>query len=177
MIIVLYLSAIVAANLLVAKFGPSIAIINTFVFIGLDLTARDTLHERWQHKNLWLKMAILIATGSALSAALSWQARNIAIASCVAFALAGLVDALMYQSLKGRAHLVKVNGSNVVSAAVDSIVFPALAFGFPLLLGVMLASFVGKVAGGFVWSIVLKQPVKQIKGGGDMRANHVGPNF
>ena len=43
-IVGLYLVAIIAANLLVAKFGPAISIVNAFLFIGLDLTARDKLH-------------------------------------------------------------------------------------------------------------------------------------
>lgn len=62
----LYLTAIVAANLLVAKFGVTVVILNAFVFIALDLTTRDVLHEQWHGRNLWAKMAALIATGSAL---------------------------------------------------------------------------------------------------------------
>ena len=50
--VVLYLFAIVAANLLVARFGPSVTIINAFLFIGLDLTTRDGLHEAWGKSGL-----------------------------------------------------------------------------------------------------------------------------
>jgi hypothetical protein len=50
--IILYLAAIVAANLSVAHFGPSVAVLNAFLFIGLDLTTRDALHERWRGRNL-----------------------------------------------------------------------------------------------------------------------------
>ena len=154
-LIILYLIAIVAANLLVAKFGAGMAIINAFVFIGLDITARDALHERWKHEGLWWKMGVLILSGSALSAALNWRAARIAGASCLAFAGAGAVDAIVYHVLREKVRLVKINGSNVVSAAVDSIIFPALAFGFPLLIGVMVGQFVAKVAGGFIWSLML----------------------
>lgn len=87
-LITLYLVAIVAANLLVAKFGVAVVVINAFVFIGLDLTTRDVLHEYWQHKHLWRNMALLIATGSLLSALLNWQATPIAVASFIAFAAA-----------------------------------------------------------------------------------------
>jgi len=44
----LYLVAIVAANLSVAYFGASASIFNAFLFIGLDLTTRDLLHEQWR---------------------------------------------------------------------------------------------------------------------------------
>lgn len=157
MIIAMYLVAIVAANLLVAQFGPSVAIVNAFLFIGLDITARDTLHERWQHDGLVWKMTVLIASGSILSALLNWGAAQIALASFLAFAAAGISDAIVYHILRERIRLLKINGSNVVSSAVDSAVFPALAFGFPLLLGVMLGQFVAKVVGGFVWSLILNR--------------------
>ena len=152
--VVMYLVAIVAANLLVAQFGPSVVVINAFVFIGLDLTARDHLHDAWKRRNLWSKMALLIGTGSLLSWLLNRSAGPIALASFVAFGCAGIADALVYHLLGERSRMLRINGSNVVSAAVDSIVFPTLAFGgfMPL---VTLGQFAAKVAGGFVWSLVL----------------------
>ncbi len=163
--IALYLAAIVAANLMIATFGPDMAIISAFLFIGLDITARDALHEAWKHEGLWWKMLLLIAAGSVLSAALNWNAAGIALASFLAFAGAGIADTVAYHLLRDRARLLKINGSNVVSAAVDSVLFPALAFGFPLLVTVMVGQFIAKVAGGFLWSVVLKaleprQPVR-----------------
>lgn len=155
MLIAIYLIAIVAANLSVAAFGPSVSILNAFLFIGLDLTTRDALHEHWHGRALWPRMLALIAGGSVISAALNWQASNIAVASFVAFAAAGIADTLVYHALGSRARLLRVNGSNVVSAAVDSAIFPALAFGFPLLLPIMIGQFVAKVAGGFLWSLIL----------------------
>lgn len=155
MLILMYLTAIVLANLSVTAFGPDVTIINAFLFIGLDLTTRDSLHERWK-TNLWRNMGLLILTGSVLSAVLNWEALPIAVASCAAFGLAALADTLIYQRLHERSKLVKVNGSNVISAAVDSITFPALAFGFPLLVPVIVGQFAAKVGGGFVWSLLLR---------------------
>ena len=94
--IILYLIAIILANLTVAQFGPSVTIINAFLFIGLDLTARDQLHEAWRGKNLLPKMAALIAAGSLLSWLLNRNAGPIALASFAAFAAAAIVDALVY---------------------------------------------------------------------------------
>lgn len=155
-LVALYLVAIVAANLLVAQFGPSISILNAFLFIGLDLTTRDVLHEKWQ-SNLWLKMLALIAAGSLLSWFLNRNAGPIALASFVAFAGAGIADTVVYQLLGDKSRLIKINGSNVVSAGVDSLLFPALAFGWSLMWGIVLGQFVAKTVGGFLWSLVISR--------------------
>lgn len=155
----LYLIAIIAANLLTARYGPRMAYINAFLFIGLDLTARDKLHEAWGGRGLIWKMGLLIASGSFLSWIFNQDAGRVAAASFIAFACAGLADALIYQLLKGRDYLVKVNGSNVVSSAVDSLVFPTIAFG-GFSVWVTLMQFTAKILGGFIWSLLLRQPNK-----------------
>lgn len=160
--ITLYLLAIIAANLLVVKFGPSIAVINAFIFIGLDLTSRDYLHEQWRGKHLWWKMLSLIATGSLLSWFLNREAGQIALASFVAFAGAGVVDTVVYWLLGERSRLLRINGSNVVSAAVDSFIFPVLAFGWPPLWGIVLGQFVAKTLGGAIWSAVIEVVRREI---------------
>lgn len=153
-LITAYLFAIVIANLMVAALGPAVTPITAFLLIGLDLTARDRLHEAWRGQRLWLNMVALIASGSIISYLLNANAGPIALASFVAFAASGAVDALVYHLLGSRAYLVRVNGSNVVSAAVDSLLFPTLAFGM-LLPWVVLGQFVAKVAGGAVWAWIL----------------------
>ena len=82
----MYLVAIVLANLLVAEFGTKAVLVVAFLFIGLDLTSRDYLHEIWQSK-LWLKMLLLIGVGSLLSWLLNKDAGQIALASFLAFLL------------------------------------------------------------------------------------------
>ena len=155
--IVLYLAAIVAANLLTAQYGPGISIVNAFLFIGLDLTSRDALHERWRHNHLWSKMFGLIATGSALSWVLNRNAGQIALASLIAFAAAGLVDLVVYQWVRSRfSRITSVNGSNVISAMVDSTVFPTIAFG-GFLPWVTLGQWAAKVGGGLVWLWILRK--------------------
>jgi queuosine precursor transporter len=156
MLVVIYLVAIVAANLLVATFGPSTTPYTAFLFIGLDLTCRDRLHESWQYKQLGTRMALLIVAGSVLSWLLNRNAGPIALASCVAFGAAATVDALAYHGLRWQPWAYKVNGSNILSAAVDSLLFPTLAFG-TLLPAVVLGQFAAKVAGGLIWSVLLRR--------------------
>jgi len=155
MLIALYLAAIIAANLIVTHYGPQASVWTAFLFIGLDLTTRDSLHEAWQGRGLWWKMAALIGAGSILSYALNANAGPIALASFVAFAAAGSIDTLAYWLLGEKSRFVRVNGSNVVSAAADSLVFPILAFGWPPMWGIIAGQFIAKTVGGFVWSLVL----------------------
>ena len=158
--ICLYLFAIIAANLIVMRFGPSVSIITAFIFIGLDLTARDHLHDAWHGKHLARNMVLLIAAGSILTIIVNQGAGRIAVASFVAFAVAATVDTLTYQRLFHRTRLVRINGSNVFSAAADSLLFPLLAFGWPPLVGVMLGQFAAKVGGGFIWSLIIEKSKK-----------------
>lgn len=152
--VLMYLVAIVLANVSAAIFGPAITIVNAFFLIGLDLTARDKLHDAWHGNKLLLKMGVLIATGSVLSWIINRNAGPIAVASFVAFGLAALTDAIVYQGLFNRSRLLRINGSNIPAALVDSLVFPTMAFGgflWPIVLG----QFAAKVIGGFLWSLVL----------------------
>lgn len=158
--VLVYLVAIVAANLSVAYFGPQAVIVNSFLLIGLDLTTRDKLHELWHNDRLWLRMFGLILTGSIITVILNAGAWQIALASTVAFGAAAVVDAIVYQVLYKRHKLVKMNGSNVLSAAVDSVLFPAIAFGFPLMWTIMLGQFAAKVLGGLMWSFVIARTMK-----------------
>lgn len=153
--IALYLLAIVLANLTIAAFGPSAAIAVAFFFIGLDLTSRDQLHELWRGKHLFLKMATLIAIGSMLSWLLNRNAGPVALASFVAFASAATVDAIVYHFLRAYPRWLRINGSNIPSAAVDSLIFPTLAFG-AFLWPIVLGQFLAKVFGGLIWSLVFR---------------------
>ena len=157
-----YLGAAVAANITVQYFGPAAMPIIAFVMIGLDLTSRDYLHEVWQGKRLGWKMLALIGGGSVPTYLVNHDAERIAWASFLAFACAGATDAVTYALLKGRARRLKVNGSNMVSALVDSMVFPAVAFGLFNFKTVAL-QYVAKVAGGWVWSIILEKTVWEKK--------------
>lgn len=153
-----YISAIVLANLSVAAFGPLISPINAFLFIGLDLSLRDKLHDRWKNEHLWWRMGSMISAAGLISYLLNPAAAKIAIASAVSFVFAAIVDTIVYQLLKHKTYLQRSNGSNVAGAFVDSLIFPALAFG-GFLWHITLLQFAAKVFGGAVWSWAFRKIV------------------
>lgn len=148
MIIILWLFAIVGANLSIGHFGPEVSIINAFLLIGLGLTTRDHLHRKWEGKHLKVKMGLLIASGGLLSYLTQPGVGRIALASVVAFAISEVIDAIIFHRTKS------INKSNAVSGFVDSVLFPTLAFGgFPVL--IILGQWVAKFGGGYLWSLAL----------------------
>jgi len=154
----MYLFSAVVANLAVARFGPAAVVPVGFLVIGFDLTARDALHEEWHGKDLFVKMTILVSFGSLIAFALNRQSLPVAMASFVSFAVAGGTDTLVYEMLYSRGKMTKVNLSNLASAAVDSLVFPTLAFG-AFLPWAVAGQFVAKALGGAAWSLVLKHTI------------------
>lgn len=149
-----YAAAMILANLSVAAFGPAISPVNAFLLIGLDLALRDWLHVRLK---AWQMLALIVAT-SALTYVLNPAAGKIAVASSAAFTAAALVDWATFARLRG-SWLVRANGSNVAGAAVDSLIFPTLAFG-ALMPHIVALQFIAKVAGGALWAWVLSRRTK-----------------
>lgn len=162
LLVAAYLAAIVVANLTTAHFGPEWSIYNAFLFIGLNLTTRDRLHDLWGRNRL-RNMALLIVAGSLVSYGASMLlapdvvpsdvVARIALASALAFVAAESLDAIGYQLLLPRPWLERANLSNCIGATVDSMIFVSVAFGWgwPIIFGQITA----KIAGGFLWSLVL----------------------
>lgn len=153
-LVAVFLAAVVGANLTVAAFGPSAVIPVAFIFVALDLVARDGLHELWKSRRLPVRMGLLIAGGGALSAVLNMDAARVALASFLAFSAAQTVNGLGYWMLDRWPKLAKINVSNAPAATVDSWVFLTVAFGafMPALVAAQTAA---KVSGGALWSLVL----------------------
>ena len=150
-LVTIYVTAMVTANTLVWWLGPWFSPINAFLLIGLDLTLRDVMQERF---NPW-QMAGVILAGGIITWAVNPAAKHIAIASAVAFLAAAVADWIVYTTLRSRPWLVRSNVSNVAGAAVDSVIFPTLAFGV-FLPHIIAMQFLAKVAGGAIWSLVVK---------------------
>jgi uncharacterized PurR-regulated membrane protein YhhQ (DUF165 family) len=154
--IAIYAAAMLLANLTVAAFGPSVTPINAFVLIGLDLVLRDWLHLRLK---AWLMGALIAATGL-LTYLLNPAAQSIAIASAVAFSVAALADWLTFKATHG-SWFKRSCVSNTVGAAVDSLIFPTMAFG-ALMPEIVLLQFVAKTLGGAMWAYLLKPKVAEV---------------
>lgn len=152
--LIAYAIAMTVANMLVATFGPSISPINAFVFIGFDLALRDWL----QIKLKPVQMGALIAGTGLLTYALNQSAGMIAIASAVSFTAAALVDWLVFTKIKGT-WLFRANSSNMAGAAVDSLMFPTIAFG-GFMLEIVVMQFVAKIVGGAIWTYWLNKRVQ-----------------
>jgi uncharacterized PurR-regulated membrane protein YhhQ (DUF165 family) len=149
--IVTYGVAMTLANLSVATFGPAISPINAFFLIGLDLALRDWLHVRLK---IWQMGALIAATG-VLTYLFNPAAGQIAIASACAFTSAALVDWGTFARLRG-SWMFRANGSNIAGAAIDSLLFPTIAFGV-LMPHIVVMQFVAKVAGGAMWAWLLSK--------------------
>ena len=158
---IIYILALVTANLLVAFIGPWFSIINSFVLIGLDLTLRDKLHDEWNGNPI--KIGALIAVAGVVSYLLNPASGQIAIASVIAFTLSMMADSFVYQKLKNKSWVKRTTGSNLAGAAVDSLVFPTIAFGV-LMPEIVAMQFASKVAGGFIWSKFIKAKFKEKNG-------------
>ena len=148
-LITIFLAAIVAANLALTHWGPSAIIPNAFFLIGLDLVTRDRLADFWGTTR-WAKMLALIAAGGLLSYWLNRNAATIAVASVVAFSAAELAEALAYHFLRHRPWTERAPKAALVGAAVDSLLFITIAFGFSL--STSFAQFAAKLAGAVVWT-------------------------
>lgn len=147
--IIVYLLSMTAANLLVSKFGPAISPVLAFFLIGMDLALRDWLHVRLRA----IQMLTLIAASGLLTFVLNPAAGQIAVASACAFTLAALTDWSVFAKMPG-SWLRRANASNIAGAAVDSLVFPTIAFG-ALMPHIVAMQFIAKVAGGAIWAWLL----------------------
>ena len=151
-LVLLFLGAIVLANVLAAHFGPTETIYNAFFLIALDLVTRDKLADFWGVSR-WRKQALLIVAGGLLSYLATSSTSTIAIASAVSFACAETGEATLYWFVRKRPWLERANISAWLGAAIDSVIFPTLAFGF--IWTISFGQFIAKVAGAAIWSVAI----------------------
>lgn len=149
-----YLSAIVAANLSIAHFGVWISPINSFLLIGLDLALRDYMGTKLK----WWQMLLLILITGIVSYALNPTVGQIAVASSTSFIIASASDWGAFVASKG-SWLNRATKSNAVGAAIDSVLFPVIAFGAPLP-SLVAAQFATKFMGATIWALIINRFVK-----------------
>lgn len=149
--ILVYAFAMTLANLLIVKLGVWVSPLSSFFLIGLTLVLRDWLHIRlktWQ-------MGCLIFASGLITYGLNPAAAQIAIASSVSFTIAALVDWIVFIKTTG-SWFKRSNVSNVAGSAVDSFVFPTMAFGV-IMPEIVAAQFVAKMVGGLFWSMLFRK--------------------
>lgn len=173
-LILLYFTMVASANLIIWHFGPLATIPVAFAMIGATITLRDALHLRWEGPGLKARMAALIFVAGLASLAISiildpqpfrtagfsalWTTLpgRIALGSLSAFLVSESLDAWVFTRLRGHGWNARANGSNLVSAAADSLIFPMIAFGgFPL--GIIVGQFAAKMLGGAGWVWLLSR--------------------
>jgi hypothetical protein len=140
---------------LVALFLAAISAIipNAFFLIGLDLITRDRLADFWGTTR-WFKMILLIAAGGLLSYWLNRHAATIAEASVIAFSAAEACEAIVYHLLRRQRWVERAPKAALMGAAVDSVLFPTIAFG-GFVFATSFGQFAAKLAGGLVWTWVI----------------------
>jgi hypothetical protein len=150
-----YLVAVVTANLLAAHFGPSVTPYTALGLVGFGLITRDRLADAFGHR-AWLRQAALILIGSTLSYVVNHNAAAIAEASCVAFAASEGVEAVLYFLMRRQSWLERANKSGIVGAAIDSFLFPTIAF-HAVLWSTIFGQFTAKTVGCMVFSVALSR--------------------
>lgn len=148
---IVYVAAMVLANLSVAIFGPSVTAINALVFIGLDLALRDWLHVKVSRTAM---LSLVLLTGL-LTLSLNPAADRIAIASAASFLVAASLDLAIFNVVRG-SWFRRSNLSNIVGAVADSVVFPTLAFG-AVMPGIIAGQIAAKVVGGAFFALIISR--------------------
>lgn len=149
-----FLTAAVAANLVIAEEGPSAAPIVGFALVGVALVIRDRLDDELGRRELLAVMGAVVAIGTVLTYLVAPDAGRVALGSAVAFAAATIVDTVVYRWSwrDGRGFLERSTLSNVPAAAVDSVAFFAVAFGT---LDGSFRQFCAKLAGATIAALLI----------------------
>lgn len=127
--VLVYVSATLLANFTLDSFLPvgSFFLLNVgTLFFGLTFTQRDRVH-RFGRRAVYRMIFVAAAANVLLAAALGTPLRYVAV-SFLTIVLSETADTEVYQRLLHRRWLVRVAGSNAVSAPLDTVLFTLLAF-------------------------------------------------
>lgn len=159
LIVFLYLTSIICANLLVKYLGAYGLWFSSFFLIPFDFVTRCLLHEKWKGLKLILRLFVITTIACALTYALNTDAKLIAIASITGFTSAQIAAGIFYQFNKDKSWFFKVNVSDLLAIIADSIVFQLVAFGHTDSL-VTLGQIAIKFTGGLLWYYILFKKIK-----------------
>ncbi len=147
--LLVYVGAIVAANILSANFGLVPVGFGLLVSAGTYAAGFALLSRDFVHAYLGVRGVLVgIAVGLVLSWFLATPA--LAVASAVAFLVAELADMFVFLWIRPRGFVRAAFISNCVSAPVDTVLFLWIA-GFPL----TFESIVGQMVGKILWATIV----------------------
>lgn len=130
LIIFAFLTAFVAANLIVKHFGAYGLWISSLLLIPLDFVCRCIIHEKLRGFKLLATLFILTMLAATITILINANAVQVALASICGFAAAQVTAGLFYQIAlaQHKSYFVKVNLSDLVAIVFDSIMFQWVAF-------------------------------------------------
>lgn len=158
-IMLLFLAALVAANLIVNHFGSYGLLFSSALLIPFDFVCRCIIHERYKGTRLLAVLSALTIAASILTYIVNTQAKSVAIASVCGFIAAQLAAGIFYQCFKSKSYFVKVNGSDLVAIVFDSLLFQFIAFG-TIIPTITAGQVCIKLAGGLVWYFLIFKKLK-----------------
>ena len=127
--VLVYVSATLLANFTLDSFLPlgGFFLLNVgTLFFGLTFTQRDRVH-RFGRRAVYQMIFMAAVANVLLAASLGTPLRYVAV-SFLTIVLSETADTEVYQRLLHRRWLVRVAGSNAVSAPLDTVLFTLLAF-------------------------------------------------
>lgn len=158
-LIILYLAALIAANLIVKHFGAYGLWFSSVILIPFDFVCRCIFHENWKGIKLVKNLILLTLASGLITVLLNYDALNIALASFAGIAAVQIGAGLFYQRFKNKSLFFKVNLSDLVAIVIDSIVFQYVAFqiiDFEVTGGQILIKFIG----GLFWFFIIFKVLK-----------------
>lgn len=150
----LYVSLFIVANLLVASFGPWITPFNALFIISADMVIRDRI--QFNNGFFWSVSSCFVAGLSTVI--INPDAGMIAIASMSSVIMAGVGSAIIFK-FKSGCFYRKAFPANVAAAAIDSVAFPIIAFGH-LMIDVTIVQFLAKTIGAIIILLIMRRFIK-----------------
>lgn len=158
--IVLYVGFIVLANILAANYIIPLffgLVVPAGVFaVAPIFTIRDKIHQKYGYKKTFLLVILAAVLSYVLSVVTgSPILGKVTLASLLAFFVSESADTLIFQVMIQQSWMKKVIVSNLISCALDSVIFIWIAFGFSwsfilgqyivkVLLSILIGFFYGK---------------------------------
>lgn len=154
-LVLVFLAAVVISNIVATRYGAIVTPYTAFLLVGLGMIIRKVLQNLWTGDQLVKRIGALILIGCALSWLVVRDAGMVALGSAVGFLVSGTIGSIGYAKLKG-SEPKRRGWSNIIEAVIDSLLFIAIAFGWPPNFHVVYAQIMAKVAGGVFWALILR---------------------